>query len=399
MMNTTLGPDDNAVYPGLNSKTLGITSYLNNTLYGCQMRDLMVVFTSQQQASSAKLQIQTGPIYCQFETEIPVNITIEQSFSGTEFLFEQRSSLSQWSVYNFMRSSFDALMDEIQDLNDTIEYTGTTLSLKTTGSGDITADDFFSATILSPGQSASLVSPSNNTKDEESFPLAQVEPRNLGRLLDAFVKSYYSVVMWDLNFDQRQNAFASEVSTDYLVNTIMDAAANTSMDPSPILGSTDLVGSHARFEMQYICSVPRKKDTGSLIISVAVSNIVLLCVFWNIFNWLTLRFLRSRDPNWDICRGCLLNNESSRSKARVKVMDLEKDPLCENEDAAQETALYGRQRSQEPGRKLWKISIARTGSISVRSSQSTLRTLACSEGKVDGGSDENVGSEGNTKKS
>lgn len=58
MMNTSLGPDDEAVYPGLNSKTLGTTTYLNNTLHDCQMGDLMVIFSSQQQPSSAKLQIQ-----------------------------------------------------------------------------------------------------------------------------------------------------------------------------------------------------------------------------------------------------------------------------------------------------------------------------------------------------
>lgn len=58
MMNTTLDPNDDAVYPGLQSKTMGTTSYLNNTLFDCQMGDLMVIFTSQQPASSAKLQIQ-----------------------------------------------------------------------------------------------------------------------------------------------------------------------------------------------------------------------------------------------------------------------------------------------------------------------------------------------------
>lgn len=124
MMNTTLGPGEDAVYPGLESKTLGITTYLNNTLHGCHMGDLMLIFTSQQQPNSAKLQIQvchssacswvtcgnsrythtkqTGPIYCTIDTDIPINITVEQSFSGTEFLFEQRSSFSQWSVYDFM---------------------------------------------------------------------------------------------------------------------------------------------------------------------------------------------------------------------------------------------------------------------------------------------------------
>ncbi|KKY32741.1 hypothetical protein UCDDA912_g07277 [Diaporthe ampelina] len=241
-------------------------------------------------------------------------------------------------------SSFNALMDEIHGLNDTIEYAGTMLGLKKADSGDITADDFFSATIVSPGQSASLIAPSNSSQDDEPFPLAQGDPGSLARLLDAFAKSYYSAVMWDLNFDGETNAYASEDSTNYLVDTINTATGNDTMTPNTILGSPDLVGNHARFEMQYICSVPRKKDTGSLIISVVVANIVLLCVFWNIFNWVALRYLRSRDPTWDMCRGCLVHNESSRTRNRVMVMDLEKDPLCEDDDFAQVTVPLGNQR-------------------------------------------------------
>ncbi|KAI7773469.1 hypothetical protein LA080_010898 [Diaporthe eres] len=394
MMNTTLGPDDDAVYPGLASKTLGTTSYLNNTLHDCQMGDLMVIFTSQQPASSAKLQIQTGPVYCKFDADIPVNITVEQSFSGTEFLFEQRSSLSQWTVYGFMQSSFNALMKEIHGLNDTIEYTGTTLGLKAADSGDIAADDFFTTTIISPGQSASLVSPSNSSQDGDPFPLAQGDPGSLARLLDAFAKSYYSVVMWDLNFDRQTNAFASGNSMDYLVSTINSATGSDTMTPSPILGSLDLVGNHARFEMQYICSVPQKKDTGSLIISVVVANIVLLCVFWNIFNWAALKYLRSRDPTWDICRGCIRHNESSRTRSRVMVMDLEKDPLCEDDDTAQDMMPYGRQRGQRQDRQLWKKPRAWSESLGVKSSQSSLRTFICSEeGHVRGKSDDSSYSE------
>lgn len=251
--------------------------------------------------------------------------------------------------------------------------------LKKAESGDITADDFFSTTIISPGQSASLVAPSNSSQDGESFPLAQGDPRSLARLLDAFAKSYYSVVMWDLNFDQETNAFASADSLNYLVSTINSATGNDTMTPSPILGSPNLVGNHARFEMQYICSVPRKKDTGSLIISVVVANIVLLCVFWNIFNWVALRYLRSRDPNWDMCRGCLLRGESSRARSRVMVMDLEKDPLCEDDDVAQDTMPSGSQRGQRRDQALWKKPRSWSESIGVKSSQSSLRTFICSE--------------------
>lgn len=182
--------------------------------------------------------------------------------------------------------------------------------------------------------------------------------------------------MWDLNFDRQTNAFASKDSMDYLVDTIASATGNDTAIPNPILGSPDLVGNHARFELQYICSVPQQKDTGSLIISVVVANIVLLCVFWSIFNWVALRYLRNRDPNWDVCRGCLLHNESSRTRSRVLVMDLEKDPLCEEDDVAQDNIPYG---SQRPGRQIWRKPRAWSESIAVKRSQSSLRTFICSE--------------------
>lgn len=251
--------------------------------------------------------------------------------------------------------------------------------LKAANTGDITADDFFTTTIISPGQSASLVSASNSSQDDGPFPLAQGNPGSLARLLDAFAKSYYSVVMWDLNFDRQTNAFASRTSMDYLVNTINSASGNETMTPSPMLGSLDLVGNHARFEMQYICSVPQKKDTGSLVISVVVANIVLLCVFWNIFNWVALRYLRSRDPHWDVCRGCLLHSEASQTKGRVMVMDLEKDPLCEDDEVEQGIISHGSQRSQRRDRQLWKKPRSWSESIGVKSSQSSLRTFICSE--------------------
>lgn len=60
-MNTSLATGEEAIYPGLSSKTLGITPYMNNTLRECSMSDMTVFFTSQQQSSSAKLQIQAGP--------------------------------------------------------------------------------------------------------------------------------------------------------------------------------------------------------------------------------------------------------------------------------------------------------------------------------------------------
>ncbi|CAN8101409.1 unnamed protein product [Discula destructiva] len=372
-MNTTLAPDEDAIYPGLSSKTLGITTYMNNTLRDCSVGNMMLLFTSQQQASSAKLQIQTGPIYCSIDAERRINITLEQSFSGTEFLFSQRSSLSQWSVYDFMSTSFGALMDTVYAMNSTSEHTGTTIALNIPGIGaDITADDFFSASILSPGQSKNLVSSPDNSTDG-SFALAQGEPHDLSRLLDIFAKSYYSAVMWDLNFD-KSNAFANEHTVRYLTTTINAATGNDTMIPNAILGSPDLTGRPAQFEIQYICSVPRKKDTGSLVISVVVSNIVLLSFFWSLFNWVALGYLQRHDPTWNMCPGCLDRNSSySARHMKAVVMKMDQDPLCQNVDLDQETFCSGYPEQE------WDKS-EKGASISDKSSQKTLRPQ--SEGSV-----------------
>lgn len=249
------------------------------------------------------------------------------------------------------------------------------VDLKTSGTADITADDFFSASILSPGQSASLLS-SPGSAGGEAFPLARGTPQNLSVLLDAFAKSYYSAVMWDLNFDGG-NAFANETTTEYLTSTINGAAGNDTMVPEPILGSPDLAGGAAQFEIQYICSVPRKKDIGSLIIAVVVSNVVLLSVFWNIVNWLALRYLKARDPDWNVCPGCLHHSGRVASRSSARVMRMDQDPLCQNVDLDQESLYSNSQaQGQDPDWRFWNKPGRGKRSFSTKSSKSTLRTLS-----------------------
>lgn len=239
---------------------------------------------------------------------------------------------------------------------------------------DVVADDFFSATILSPGQNADLVtSPSKST--DEPFPLAQGYPQQFSRLLDAFAKSYYSAVMWDLNFD-RSNAFANINATQYLTTTINTAIENTTIVPNPILGSSDLVGKPAQFEIQYICSVPRKKDMGSLIISVVVADIVLLSVFWKLLNWVTLRYLRRRDPTWNLCPGCLHHSgPRSMSRKTARIMEMDQDPLCQNVDLDHET-LYTNYSIQDPEWSVRNHQTRNEGSVTSISSHRTLQTLS-----------------------
>lgn len=301
-------------------------------------------------------------------------------------------------------------MNTIDAMNSTAEYTGTTmcmlnstplkflntnhvhinLALQISSDQDITSDSFLTASIISPGASADLISSSDNSTT--SFPLAQGAPNNLSRLLDAFAKSYYSTLMWDLNFNRTTNAFANPSATQYLQNTINNAAGDDVIGNLSILGTSDLQGNPAQFSLQYICSVPRQKDTGSLIISVAVANIVLLSAFWKIFETIARRYLIAKDSTWNVCPGCLelggydcgATMQGSRRTRKMKmrrgvnnnIWQLDQDPLCQNSDVDQET-LYSQSRSQPDlffGKEKIK-SVQSTRSVSTRDSQSSLRTV------------------------
>lgn len=264
--------------------------------------------------------------------------------------------------------------------------------MQISGDQDITSDAFLAASILSPGSSTDLISSSDNATT--FFPFAQGTPNNLARLLDAFAKTYYSAVMWDLNFNRTTNAFANQPATQYLQDTIRDATGDNSIIGNlSILGTAELQGSPAQFSVQYICSVPRQKDTGSLIISVAVANIVLLSAFWKIFEMVARRYLIAKDSTWNACPGCLevggydcggaavhklvrTRRVKMRRGVNSGVWQLDQDPLCQNSDADQET-LYSQSRSQTDlvlAKEKMK-SVQCTRSVSARNSQSTLGTV------------------------
>lgn len=59
-MNTTLPAAEAEEYAGLDAQSLGIATYMNNTLNSCEMSTMVVVFTSGEEPSSAQVQIQVG---------------------------------------------------------------------------------------------------------------------------------------------------------------------------------------------------------------------------------------------------------------------------------------------------------------------------------------------------
>jgi len=56
---------------------------------------------------------------------------------------------------------------------------------------------------------------------------------------------------------------------------------------------------------QYVCSIPQKKDTNTMLLSVVLADLVFLSALWSLFQLVTSWLLRRSDPNADACERCL----------------------------------------------------------------------------------------------
>ena len=57
--------------------------------------------------------------------------------------------------------------------------------------------------------------------------------------------------------------------------------------------------------VDYLCSVPHRKPTGDLLISIITSDLVFSHAAWVVFTFGVCFFMRRRDQNADYCEGCL----------------------------------------------------------------------------------------------
>jgi len=62
---------------------------------------------------------------------------------------------------------------------------------------------------------------------------------------------------------------------------------------------------NATMYSQYACSVPQKKDTSTMLLSVVLADLVFLSALWSLFNLVTSWLLRRSNPNADVCQRCL----------------------------------------------------------------------------------------------
>jgi hypothetical protein len=127
--------------------------------------------------------------------------------------------------------------------------------------------------------------------------------------VDIFAKVFYSTVLTDLGEGAQGNGLVSANGLDYLrhhpdVNAFNPEfpvpAGDLGVQPTTIFG-------------QYICSVPKQKDAGTLFVSILIADLVFLQTAWMIFNYLVQWYLEVRDPTMNHCVACLHAVQDSES--------------------------------------------------------------------------------------
>lgn len=149
---------------------------------------------------------------------------------------------------------------------------------------------------------------------------------NISTVVDAFAKSYYSLLLSDFNSTdeiKRTNALSSSHGVEYLQNrTDTDLAYVASLykdkedgrigntyDPATVNFTEPLdFAQHTIIFSQYLCSIPRPKSTFKLLFAVAVADLVFLGTCWRIFGWIATWWLGRGDSHAQYCVGCVNAN-------------------------------------------------------------------------------------------
>lgn len=138
--------------------------------------------------------------------------------------------------------------------------------------------------------------------------------------VDGLAKSIYSTVLTDLGQSVDSNIFANQTTFLAFTNQTVAYAASLDRDPRPAyfvswIDNTTIFFDYYRaavptgvapstISQQYLCQVPQRKSTGSLLVSIIVADLVFLQVLWETLNFLVGLVMARRHPESKYCMGC-----------------------------------------------------------------------------------------------
>ncbi len=136
--------------------------------------------------------------------------------------------------------------------------------------------------------------------------------------MDNFAKVFYSAILVDLGSNSSANILTDpkllqpltnfESMTDSETPWLKSGPARHSFEQ--LQNSTGGLGiTPSTINAQYLCQVTKQKATGSLVVSILVTDLVLLQALWQIVKWVTTSWVGHRNPHANYCEGCSIDRK------------------------------------------------------------------------------------------
>ncbi|KAK4160687.1 hypothetical protein QBC43DRAFT_325076 [Cladorrhinum sp. PSN259] len=183
----------------------------------------------------------------------------------------------------------------------------------------ISSPTFFTGFRLTPRTGSPSTAPTV-TQDQTMTPLIypQIMPPDP---ITRIAKVFYSILLSDLGQDHKVDTVVSDrdLLIEYTDTLIKDMEEEPGIDWKVINfwknGTSHMKpGNESTIYTQYTCQVPRQRVTGSVVIAVMVSDIVLLQALWTLFTWGTMWWMQrtrgKKDSDIMCCVGCAYDNKS-----------------------------------------------------------------------------------------
>ena len=123
---------------------------------------------------------------------------------------------------------------------------------------------------------------------------------------DSLAKSFYSTIMTDLGqSDTQSNIILNATALQYFTSNFSDMQeATINAIPGPANDSYELLKdqtgplntSTSTITEKYLCQIPQRKSTGTLILSILVADLVFLQACWKLLDLCTSSWLTHKNP-------------------------------------------------------------------------------------------------------
>ncbi|GIZ46228.1 hypothetical protein CKM354_000936200 [Cercospora kikuchii] len=343
----TLDSLRNGNYSAANYEVLSSTSYKNVTLRDCEVTEISINLarrdnsrqaknfwswgaTNAQAAVSCSIESGEGVVDASFALELPPARDARRITDG--FLTQNTTgNVNMWYGIQIAMSWYGQIATgmaySVPGTSNTESWGAGVVTLtRNLEETDYKKMTFFDADVgISTDQGGlSFMNPgSDNTNKTMQDWLEQwttgggnYQLPNISTSIDAFGKTFYSLLLSDFGAGNDTNALLMAEGIDYLqsiVDSDLDAASDGQnkgtvaqrYDPNDQLASATRATGTTLFA-QYLCSVPKSKGGWSIFFGVLLADIVFLSACWNLFVWISTTYVIPRlDSRMRYCEGCV----------------------------------------------------------------------------------------------